>query len=626
MIIIVDGHQAVLKNDYSFEYIAENRLFMGRDGYTLNISFPLKDCPENLEIFGKIYRPDVAKNKVSFDCSIVTGTISLFGALLVVKVSDVEVECQFAEGRCAQAVCNPLDDILISELPLGQPPATNPETVAPSQAWKSIDQGASEVALPWVNENYPTAPNNWVQYADGSYSWDSEVKALSWQPYLIVIARRICTMSGYTANFTEWEESPFRFLIICNSLPATWYMPEYAKALPQWSVSEFFDKLELLLMCEFDFNHKEKTVSMHFSKNVLSTLDPIELSDIVDSYSDEISHDESSKCEYIATKRFAYKETNHSMAKYYACDWYVNNCTMVKRYPTLQELIESNKRRDVYSDIHKLIGVQWGEPMGDDYDPRMSTLNALLYAEDVDTYFVFRAVATEFVTKRGVSDLYTQVYILQPVNVFGSGAADGADSSTEEIELVPVCINDTYISKDDNRGFMMFLNPADHQDSSEVELPSDSSAADSAVTLPEPVQPAAAAAIVAGDKSRGSAFYDEIYLAFWDNFIIEPGKSPCPFVDPIIVTSNWQDRHFAGPSLRLKSSSGTVGIPSVSKLPKINAAQKFKFSWLDDKIPDPRSIFHIMGKRYLCEKITATFSENGMSQLLKGEFYPLIDD
>lgn len=30
-----------------------------------------------------------------------------------------------------------------------------------------------------------------------------------------------------------------------------------------------------------------------------------------------------------------------------------------------------------------------------------------------------------------------------------------------------------------------------------------------------------------------------------------------------------------------------------------------------------RSVFHIKGKHYLCKKITATFTENGMSQLLK---------
>lgn len=58
---MINGRSAVLKKDFSFEYICENRLFMGRDGYTLNIVFSLKDCPENIAIFGHINRMDVAK-------------------------------------------------------------------------------------------------------------------------------------------------------------------------------------------------------------------------------------------------------------------------------------------------------------------------------------------------------------------------------------------------------------------------------------------------------------------------------------------------------------------------------------------------------------------------------------
>ncbi len=58
----------------------------------------------------------------------------------------------------------------------------------------------------------------------------------------------------------------------------------------------------------------------------------------------------------------------------------------------------------------------------------------------------------------------------------------------------------------------------------------------------------------------------------------------------------------------------------------VNPLEKMTVSFISTSIPDVRSIFYIRGKRYLCEKITATFTENGMSQLLEGEFYPLLDD
>jgi hypothetical protein len=60
MQIYVNNRLAALKQGTSFEYVSENRMFSGSDGYTLTITFPLKDCPECLAIFGHINRADVA--------------------------------------------------------------------------------------------------------------------------------------------------------------------------------------------------------------------------------------------------------------------------------------------------------------------------------------------------------------------------------------------------------------------------------------------------------------------------------------------------------------------------------------------------------------------------------------
>lgn len=40
MEIRINGKRAMLKKGTSFEYVAENRLFSGSDGYTLSITFP----------------------------------------------------------------------------------------------------------------------------------------------------------------------------------------------------------------------------------------------------------------------------------------------------------------------------------------------------------------------------------------------------------------------------------------------------------------------------------------------------------------------------------------------------------------------------------------------------------
>ena len=69
MIILVNGKKAMLKSGFSFDYVTENRLFLGRDGYTLSMAFPLKDCPENVEIFGQIHRMESQS-----ECTLASGT------------------------------------------------------------------------------------------------------------------------------------------------------------------------------------------------------------------------------------------------------------------------------------------------------------------------------------------------------------------------------------------------------------------------------------------------------------------------------------------------------------------------------------------------------------------------
>lgn len=629
MKILVDGKEAVLKQGLSFEYIAENRLFLGRDGYTLSIAFPMKDCAQNVAIFGHIDRLDVAKETLKYECAIIDSRISLFGTLSIVKVSESEVEGQFAEGRCEQTINDPFEDTYINELDLGTPWTTNQNALTTAAAWKSIDDGAVAVALPWINENFPDVPNNWVKYENNTYSWLQTIRdsrriiqqgngPLSWQPYLLYIAKRICDEIDYEYDFTEWENSNARHLIICNTLPGSWLMPGFAKALPHWTVSEFFEKLELFLMCEFEFDHKSQSVKMRFSKNLLDELATVKIDDVVDAYTLDVSSDEDTRCDYIAAKRLAYKDCSHSMANLYSCDWAIASNDIIK-YETLSALINENK-------LHLAQFLRGGEyyTYGVNKDGRL-TLTSIMYAADVDTYFVFRSIGVQTVTNYNRDGkAYTtkiQKYVLQPINVFGSGRVESDNTSSEEIDFVPVCIMDTYVDKDDDRGYMMFLNP------SSGGLDDVDDDAEEGATLNTDLvatQPSITASIINGNKEKTSSFYDEIYLGYWIGREQELGKTPYPIIDSMsMVSQEWTDLHWRGYSMRLHGKN--TPIYYASSLPQIDPQQKFKFSWLANTIPNPRAIFHIRGKRYLCEKITATFTEDGMSQLLKGEFYPLLD-
>lgn len=159
---------------------------------------------------------------------------------------------------------------------------------------------------------------------------------------------------------------------------------------------------------------------------------------------------------------------------------------------------------------------------------------------------------------------------------------------------MPACIDYT----DSEHGDCPFLAPADFNENEELD-------ADGIR------QPVAYSNLLKGEQDSSPVYYDKIYLAYWNGNTSdqEAGLTPsdlCPAVDKRFSLDNRYAPYLSGI--------------------KINPREKLKISFISSSMPSVRSVFHIKGRRYLCEKITATFTENGMSQLLKGEFYPIIDD
>jgi hypothetical protein len=598
MEILINNKLAALKQNTSFEYISENRLFSGSDDYTLSITFPLKDCAQNLAIFGNIHRADVDKSKVRFDCEIRDRSFYKFGTITITEISDTEVKTQFLEGRSEQNFDDTFDDIYINELDLGAPSKLVASEVTPADVWKINDEA---VALPWVNDSTGNIQNK-ADYSNGTYSWNEDCTRLSWQPYLLFIAKKICEAVGYTYDFRAWESSNFRYLICCNALPAAWYVPEYARALPHWSVAEFFEKLELLMQCEFDINHRGKVITFSFSKDMLDAVKPVKITQVVDEYSAEVSAADDTDCDYIGAKNIIFKEEDNDTFKFYSCDWYIRNMrktgTMLKEYDTVAEIISTLSG---YKTTKYITG-------------RGAPSQYLHYAKNVDTYFAVRAIRRKELSSWTAFDKthYTYEYtcILQPVNQFGGHIVDESDDADEtEVEFIPVRLDDT----DESYGRCMFIETSSYSEDDSTDTDED------AIAQPYPIS-----SIVAGEKEKKSEYFSVIYVGFYNGTIPVKGKLPYPILDSVEITEEWEYQQYDF-SLRLsKLFDMESGLAPYRY--NIDPTQKYTFSFLADKLPNVRAVFHINGKRYICEKLTATFTDGyGMSQLVKGVFYKIAD-
>ena len=616
MEIRINGLLAMLKKGTSFEYVAENRLFSGSDGYTLSITFPLRHCAQNLAIFGNINRQDVIAGKVIFDCEIRDRNFYKFGSITITEINDAEVKTQFLEGRSEQNFDMTFDDIFINELDLGSPTDTKDGT--PTDAWSPHINNMKCVALPWVND-YSGNIQNLADYhpeernSDGTlksrayYSWNADCRGRSWQPYLLYITKKICEAVGYVPDFSKWEEKEeYKYLLICNCLPWAWNTNNFARALPQWSVAEYFEKLELFLGGEFTINHRSKTIDFAFTDATLAAIPSVRLDNIVDEHTVEVTV-EDDKCEYQEAKNLVYKECDHEMWKFYSCDWFIKAWKAgAVRYKSMSELLAANKSLATWTGSTQ----------------RGSNRDKLLYAEDIDAYFIVRSLSKELVEKRGgwMPNRYKYKMELRPVNLFGGRIVDDSEDADEiEIEFVPAWVDET----EDKYGRCLFLSFSGYDENESTgtswSRDPDTRKAEIDATL---YQPFAFQALASGEKTKKAEYYDRIYIAWWDGAGIPAnGQLPHPYAEDIEILPDWSNFMNIHSNLRINNRS--VKSWRISR--STNSKQKTTFKFLSDYIPDARAVFYIKGKRYLCERITATFSEKGMSQLLKGVFYPIVE-
>ena len=174
---------------------------------------------------------------------------------------------------------------------------------------------------------------------------------------------------------------------------------------------------------------------------------------------------------------------------------------------------------------------------------------------------------------------------------------DNAD--VVELGIVPACIDFT----DEVNGSMLFVDCGTLGDDVEDAEDRDENQTQAVNTL------------AIGEQEKKEEYFDKIHVGFWDGTYIKyHPQMPHPYVDRHEVrpdntyTYNMYSMRLAGKEMATTRTTHFF----------VNQQRKFTFSFLADTVPDVHSIFLIHGKKYLAEKITATFSaETGRSRVLK---------
>ena len=629
--IYIEGREIEIPSDISFDYTVENRLFSNADGYSFDIEIPLRDSRVNTEIFGAIWLKETDIETLKFSAELHAFPVVLKGIVAIVSVNDRTLSIQFLEGRSVQNFEKDLEEIYINELEI-EPFIVPERSAVPVEHWRSFDQGAEAVAIPWVNDNSGIVQNNVVK-VDGSWTWDSENRGLSYMPYLTVLIRRICEKIGYKCDIGSLEASRFRHLLVCNALPPVLGASTYTEALPHWTINEFFENIEIILRGEFDIDNIKKAVTFKFTESILNEINPVYVDQVVDEFSAEIDTMNDDKSDLDLMKNISFKDNGSRFWKIHSCDWFVE---LRRKYPDRSQgwimpgtgyTVDDNGHRIPAGDrIYKsLVEFETMEEFVSKFKAYEYFGNHrndivqhnLYYIREFDCYFIFHS--TDYVELPGKG--WFHHFELMPVDVFGNMIVDPDDDDSIELQTVPVPVD----LAEFKCAFLYFSNSvSSDQAGDEVlnmgdEWPWDDSGnyTQDYIDLMKVQQPLVFQDIENGETKK-SEYFDKLYLGFWEGYQPYHEKIGIrPITSNVVIYDYFNYMSFPDFSLRLNHgfSRGTEEYLSID--PK----KLYKFSFLSDELPSPRATFYIKGKRYICSKLTAEFTERGMSRLIEGEFY-----
>ena len=637
MRILIDHKEAIIKSGSSFEFISENRYFTGSDSYTMAIEFPLAGCTQNLAIFGHINRKDIEAKQYLFDCEIFAGRFYKAGSITITEISNKAVKCQFLEGRSVQNYDNSLDDIFINELSLGSWPNAYSNTSVAEQFL--ICENPTYTAVPWVNNTSGNIQNA-IQYNGSVLNWhpdfvSSEEKRVSFMPFLIYIFKKIFDALEYTYDIQAWETSRYKWLLICNCVPGAWNKTNWAYVLPRWSVTEFLEELEKLMNCQFVVDSVNKTVKMSFPSTASASQNVVEINAINEFTATKTEEDESDYEENMGKK---YADVDNEI--------YKAMCSTIPREEFWrQEHLGPGRHFSQFpvdNHFNTIRDIAVYACITDPTEDIMHYNTTGCYKPyNLDEFYVPKGKFCKFDYDNGDTinpkrNIDSTQFYAQRVGEFAPIEPKETDGKSIELKITPAIIDEI------DYDFAVFLDPGEMKSEDDIYENYDGSTTKGDIYLRK------------YDKADPVEVYDKIFVAFWnaeifDEFIqertldtqrwerhatgsaswwefvydtITKRQIPHPIIsnyEPVWAESVLNPTYFKFSANEKEYSLALEASNVVNKT--IDGRVKFTVKFIANDIPDVGSVFIITGQQFLCKKITATITERGISQMLKGEFY-----
>lgn len=581
MKILVNGQEAVLKQDASFEYVSENPLFTEAEDYTLEIPFPMDDCPQNIAIFGALHVKGVDISRVQYQCEIVCEAFSKVGILTITSVSETEVKGQFLEGMSQENFASSLPDIYLTDMDFSAYDGSDGSWVYDVNE----DKWVNPPGAGWLQKSvYDSGKEGFINPIEILYG-EYEPVWINMQIYLYHLLDVISNVIGWQIDYSVLDaNATFRRIVVANARHTNWRNTQggvrpLAYSLPKWKLKEFLNNIGIFFGCTYDVDANAKTVKfVSYAQKFANTL----ALDVLDNFTSDMNEKEEPS--FIASKSVRYSD-DCDPDKLDNCPWLVNDPRIILK----QDITTRIFLRDILDSTEN-----YTSPFNQ---------KTLYHLTDIDQYAVITEIDT-IEDELGTHNLYTA----KVVNQYNFTELASIESKVSPCPLVARTAGAT--------AFFGGLAPS-------VKVPERDPDGllvgyEDITELPDIVE------LVNEDTDDKSMWYDNLWLYIYDEttdyintkqFESRPGtildEEEIKYYTYYITESTY----YFNP-----------GIPFVSgDIPTVDETKLYRFKFLAQTLPSPTNIFLIQGKKYACVRLTAHFTVLGMSELVEGEFYEITD-
>ena len=569
----INGKKAYPAAGTNIKLVIENPFMKLQGNHTHQVTFPL-DIPENRSVFGNVNRIDVSRRVSKYeDCALFSGNKCLLrGSATVLGFSENGVKLQFLGS--SSDVKSKMGELYIDDMEF-------PEVASPYKTW--CQKTNISVPASVFSQGYGGIRNQYVFFTVANESTGKKYNRLRCygtpvtckmkrpvlQPCLIYVLHQVFSIIGYQVEYDAYDRSPWNDLYIVNVRRSA----KISGALPHWKASTFLEEFRKLFNAVYLYDEKSKTVRIE-SYSSIEAFGTMEI-ECESAFSSE--YDEEGVA-YIGSDNIAYAlETCAEQKTAREIPKEVFNTFEMRSYNTLSEVLTA---AGSMTETEKL---------------------TTLFLAGNAGYVYFRKMDGNGTIGYTTCGFFTQL----------TREENGDEGSTTELKIIPAPMGEIKVNEDEIEDTC--LMPC-------IEGPEWTSANDEeeVTTLQDVLEEE-----VSVEEDSEDGFMPVVFLAGSSTPFIYDNRSD-RYYGVMRSLADRRESNLSNDCSMALVNPGTI-TEYIGKFhtgqASIDPKNQYLFKFISDSIPDPRKIFIIRNKRFLCAKVEVSVSDSGIDRLMTGYFY-----